>query len=109
MREVALKPLLEERCQPKADGVVTEFGANSNSREQTSSQEKNWIATASAKPRNDGSVKQGLLQGTLDYSGSVTPQSLRDSSSSSYHLLWLLHAALLSAASSGAFRKSYQR
>ena len=48
--------------------------------EQTSSQAKNWIATASAKPRNDGSVKQGLLQGTLDYSGSVTPQSLRDSS-----------------------------
>ena len=71
MREVALKPLLEERCQPKADGVVTEFGANSNSREQTSSQEKNWIATASAKPRNDGSVKQGLFQRTEDTSGSV--------------------------------------
>ena len=47
-----LKPLLEEGCQPKADGVVTEFVVNPTLMEQVSSQ-GNWIATQSSTARND--------------------------------------------------------
>ena len=51
--EDVLKPLFEEGCQAKPDGVVTEFVVNHNSLEQPSSQ-ANWIATQSTTARNEG-------------------------------------------------------
>ena len=60
---IVLKPLIEEGCQPKADGVVTEIVVNHISLEQTLSQ-ANTKNTIIFIPAKDGGMQATCGMGT---------------------------------------------